>query len=250
MSSKSQEGEQIMHKLAIVTGASRGIGAAIAGQLAAEGYDLRLCCRNNIDKLNTLAEDLKSRCGADIQCFCGDVSDPAFCSALLSGADKTDVLINNAGVSHIGLLQDMKDSDWRELMGVNLDSAFYLTRAVIPLMLKSHSGRIINVSSVWGRVGASMEAAYSASKGALDSLTRAMARELAPSGIAVNALACGFIDTDMNSHLSEEEKKDLYEQIPAGRPGTPEEVAACISLLLKAPVYLTGQIISLDGGWT
>ena len=239
-----------MNRSAVITGASRGIGAAIAGKLAEDGFSLSLCCRSNIDKLNALADGLKARYNTDVRCFCGDVSDPSFCNELLSPFDSLDVLINNAGVSHIGLLQDMADSEWDRLMGVNLNSAFYLSRAAIPMMLKAHSGRIINVSSVWGRVGASMETAYSASKGAVDSFTRALARELAPSGIAVNALACGFIDTDMNAHLSEEEKKDLYEQIPAGRPGTPEEAAACISLLIKAPVYLTGQVISLDGGWT
>ena len=239
-----------MNRSAIVTGASRGIGAAVARQLAADGYDLSLCCRNNKDSLTALAEELKAGYGSRVHCFFGDVSDPAFCRELLTPFDTPDVLVNNAGVSYVGLLQDMADSEWDKLMGVNLNSAFYLSRAVIPLMLKAHSGRIINVSSVWGRVGASMEAAYSASKGALDSFTRALSRELAPSGIAVNALACGFIDTEMNDHLSEEEKKDLYEQIPAGRPGTPKEAAACISLLLKAPVYLTGQVISLDGGWT
>ena len=239
-----------MNHTAIVTGASRGIGAAVARQLAADGYDLSLCCKNNKDSLTALAEEISSVYGNKVHCFFGDVSDPAFCSELFSPFDSLDVLVNNAGVSYVGLLQDMAGSEWDKLMGVNLNSAFYLSKAAIPLMLKAHSGRIINISSVWGRVGASMETAYSASKGALDSFTRALARELAPSGIAVNALACGFIDTDMNSHLSEEEKEDLYEQIPAGRPGTPEEAAACISLLLKAPVYLTGQVISLDGGWT
>lgn len=239
-----------MRKTAVVTGASRGIGKAIAYKLAEEGYDLSLCCRSSRDSLIRISEELSSGCGVNVHCFFGDVSDPGFAAGLLEPFETLDVLVNNAGVSHIGLLQDMSDEEWLKLMGVNLNSAFYLSRAAIPLMLRSHCGRIINISSVWGRVGASMETAYSASKGAIDSFTRALARELAPSGIAVNALSCGFIDTEMNAHLSEEEKKDLYEQIPAGRPGTAEEAAECVSLLLKAPAYLTGQVISLDGGWT
>lgn len=239
-----------MHRSAIVTGASRGIGAAIAARLAADGYDLSLCCRSNMEALERMAAELMESHHVRISCFCGDVADPAFCRQLIAPFDRLDALVNNAGISKTGLMQDMPDDEWHRLMDVNLSSAFYLSKAVIPLMLKEHSGRIINISSVWGRVGASMEVAYSAAKGALDAMTRGLARELAPSGIAVNALACGFIDTDMNSHLSEEEKRELYEQIPAGRPGSPKEAADCVSLLLKAPVYLTGQVISLDGGWT
>ena len=240
----------MMKKNAIITGASRGIGEAIAKALAADGYDLSLCCRMNIDSLTAMAEGLKEQYGIQAHCFCGDIADPIFCRSLLTPFDRIDVLVNNAAISVVSLLQDMDDQSWRRLMAVNLDAAFYLSKAVIPFMLQEHSGRIINISSVWGRVGASMEVAYSTAKGALDAMTRALARELAPSGIAVNALACGFIDTDMNSRLSEEEKRELYEQIPAGRPATPEEVASCISLLLKTPTYLTGQVISFDGGWT
>lgn len=239
-----------MGKTAVISGASRGIGAAIASKLAEEGYDLSICSRSNNGFLEDLADKIRKEHPVQVHCFFGDIADPAFCETLLSPFDDLDVLINNAGISHIGLLQDMTDTEWQHIMNVDLNGAFYLSRAAIPVMLKRHSGRIINISSVWGRVGASMEVAYSAAKGGIDAMTRALSRELAPSGIAVNALACGFIDTDMNAHLSEEEKKDLYEQIPAGRPGTPDEVAECISLLLKAPVYLTGQVISFDGGWT
>ncbi|MBP5607904.1 MAG: SDR family oxidoreductase [Lachnospiraceae bacterium] len=239
-----------MKKTAVISGASRGIGAAIASKLAEEGYDLSLCCRNNNGFLEDLAQRLRSDHPVEVHCFFGDISDPDFCNTLLSPFETPDVLVNNAGISHIGLLQDMTDKEWQHIMNVDLNGAFYLSRAAIPLMLKRHSGRIVNISSVWGRVGASMEVAYSAAKGGIDAMTRALSRELAPSGISVNALACGFIDTEMNAHLSDEEKKNLYEQIPAGRPGTPEEVAECVSLLLKAPIYLTGQVISFDGGWT
>ncbi|MBR5420667.1 MAG: SDR family NAD(P)-dependent oxidoreductase [Lachnospiraceae bacterium] len=239
-----------MEKTAIVTGASRGIGAAIARKLASEGFHLTLCCRQQQDKLEALAKELTESSGLTPRCLTGDVADPSFAEELLKGTEQIGLLVNNAGISHVGLLQDMTNDEWARLMNVNLSSAFYLSRAVIPKMLAARSGRIINISSVWGRVGASMEVAYSASKGALDAMTRALARELAPSGIAVNALACGYIDTEMNAHLSPEEKKALGEEIPAGRAGTPEEVAECVSLLAKAPVYLTGQVLTLDGAWT
>lgn len=135
-------------------------------------------------------------------------------------------------------------------MSVNLDSLFYTCKMAIPAMLRQKKGRIINISSVWGNMGASMEVAYSASKGGVNSFTRALARELAPSNIQVNAIACGIIDTQMNEQLSVEELQSLIEEIPAGRLGRPEEVAKLALLLSRAPEYLTGQIITLDGGWT
>ena len=160
-----------------------------------------------------------------------------------------DVLVNNAGISHIGLLQDMTDEEWHRVISVNLDSCFYTCRRAIPLMLGAGGGRILNISSVWGNVGASMEVAYSASKGGVNSFTRALAKELAPSNIQVNALACGVIDTDMNSCFSEEERAALQDEIPAGRFGSPKEAAQMAVQLICAPGYLTGQILTLDGGW-
>ncbi len=135
-------------------------------------------------------------------------------------------------------------------MGVNLDSCFYTCREAIPLMLKRHSGRIINISSVWGNAGASMEVAYSASKGGMNAFTRALAKELAPSNIQVNAIACGLLDTDMNRCLSQEEKEALIAEIPADRMGQASEAAQLALQLAQSPEYLTGQIITLDGGWT
>ena len=135
-------------------------------------------------------------------------------------------------------------------MDVNLNAAFYTSRLAIPMMLHRHSGRIINISSVWGNVGASMEVAYSASKGGLNAFTRALAKELAPSGIQVNAVACGVIDTDMNrEHLSKEDLDELCDEIPAGRMGDTAEVASLAVMLANAPTYMTGQIIRIDGGW-
>ncbi len=160
-----------------------------------------------------------------------------------------DILINNAGISYVGLLQDMKIEAWHRLLSTNLSSAFYTSRLAIPNMLKHGNGHIINISSVWGIAGASMEVAYSAAKGGLNSFTKALAKELAPSSIRVNAIAPGMIDTDMNNCFSPEEKSAITEEIPIGRMGTAEEVGELVLQLIKSPAYLTGQIISLDGGW-
>ena len=237
-----------MEKKALITGASGEIGGAIAGRLAAEGYELGLCGYSNKEALEKLADELRSA-GKSVQCFYGDAADPSFAVSCAEAFPAPSLLVNAAGIAHFSLLQDMSGEEWRRILAVNLDSVFAFCRAVIPSMLKAGSGRIINISSVWGRVGASMECAYSASKGGVDALTRALAKELAPSSIAVNALACGYIDTKMNGHLSGEEKKALAEEIPAGRAGSVTEVAECVSLLAHAPYYLTGQIIGLDGGW-
>ena len=143
----------------------------------------------------------------------------------------------------------MTSEEWQRIFAVNLDSCFYTCRAAIPLMLQKHSGKIINVSSVWGTQGASMEVAYSASKGGMNAFTRALAKELAPSNIQVNAVSCGVIDTAMNSCLSPEDIKQLQSEIPADRLGRPEEVAKLILQTANAPEYMTGQIITIDGGW-
>lgn len=168
---------------------------------------------------------------------------------LFSGIDTLDVLINNAGIAHIGLLTDMTAEQWHRILAVNLDACFYTCRAAIPLMLKKHSGKIINISSVWGTQGASMEVAYSASKGGMNAFTKALAKELAPSNIQVNAIACGVIDTTMNACLSPEELETLRAEIPADRIGSPSEVAALVLQTAAAPSYMSGQVITIDGGW-
>ncbi|MBQ1896321.1 MAG: SDR family NAD(P)-dependent oxidoreductase [Lachnospiraceae bacterium] len=235
---------------ALITGASRGIGRAIAEALAADGYDLILTCRNSIGELESYASSLEEKYGISVCAERVDMSSPSDVRELFEGITDLDVLVNNAGISYIGLLQDMTDEEWNDVIGTNLSSAFYTCRQAIPLMLKKHSGRILNISSVWGNVGASLETAYSASKGGMNAFTRALSKELAPSSIAVNAIACGVIDTDMNSAFSEEDMEALRKEIPADRIGKPEEVAGLASLLLKAPLYMTGQVITLDGGWT
>ena len=227
---------------ALVTGASRGIGRAIAEALAADGYDLILTCKNSIGELETFAAYLEEKYSVSVVADRVDMSVSADVRELFEGITDLDVLVNNAGISHIGLLQDMTDDEWDDVIGTNLSSAFYTCRCAIPLMLRKHSGRILNISSVWGNVGASLETAYSASK--------ALSKELAPSGISVNAIACGVIDTDMNAVFSDEDMEALKKEIPADRIGSPEEVANLVVQLLKTPPYMTGQIITLDGGWT
>ncbi|MCR5210130.1 MAG: SDR family oxidoreductase [Lachnospiraceae bacterium] len=239
-------------KTALVTGASRGIGNATAAALAAAGYDLILTGYSHPDKLETIAHDLEKRYSRKVTTHVGDVSDPVFIKEMFSSMDHLDLLVNNAGISYVGLLQDMSDEDWNRTMGVNLNSIFYTCREAIPVFLRNDTdpaGRIINISSVWGIVGAATEAAYSASKGAVNAFTKALAKELAPSRIPVNAIACGFIDTEMNGHLSEEEKQAVIAEIPADRIGLPSEVADAVVLAASAPAYMTGQIITVDGGW-
>ena len=234
---------------ALITGASRGIGRAIAHKLASEGYDLYLICEKNIASLTDLCSELAAKNNITAQAFAVDVADFEQIKKVFEKIDDLDVLINNAGISYVGLLSDMSDEEWKATINTNLSSAFYMSRAVIPGMVNNYSGHIINVSSVWGEVGASMEVAYSASKGGLDAFTKALAKELAPSGISVNAVACGLIDTEMNAHLSEEELSDVIAEIPADRIGKPHEVASVILSLASSTTYLTGQIIKVDGGW-
>lgn len=241
-----------MHKTAIITGASTGIGAKTAIALAKEHYDLLLCGNSSEDELNKTKEICLSHTSRCLTLL-GDIGSSRTAKQITETAIKEfgriNALINNAGISHIGLITDVSDDDWFRILNTNLSSAFFLCRHVIPHMVHEKSGKIINISSIWGSSGASCEAAYSASKGGLNALTKALAKELAPSGIAVNAIACGMIDTKMNHGFSKNEIQKICDEIPAGRMGSAEETAEFISLLLKAPDYLTGQVIGFDGGW-
>lgn len=237
-------------KYALITGASRGIGASIAESMAKEGYHLYLTCRHSADKLSEIANHLATQYRIECTPIMADMGNPDDVDNLFTQIGSLNVLINNAGISYVGLLHEMSIADWQKIMSTNLDALFYTCRKAIPLMLQNHSGRIINISSVWGNVGASMETAYSASKGGVNSFTKALAKELAPSGIQVNAIACGVIDTDMNKFLSTEDMEILCNEIPADRVGKPEEAAQMVLSLLHTPEYLTGQIITMDGGWT
>ena len=241
-----------MNQTAIVTGASGGIGSAVAKQLASEGYTLALFGNNSSSALEETAQECRDL-GAVVHTFYANLGNPDNACARVDKAAHTlqhvDLLVNGAGISYVGLATDMSNEDWMNILQTNLSSQFYCCRTVIPYMVHEKKGRILNFSSIWGNAGASCEVAYSATKGGVNALTKSLAKELAPSGIAVNALACGMIDTPMNGCFSEEEVAAICDEIPAGRMGTPEEAAEMISLLAKAPVYLTGQIITMDGGW-
>lgn len=239
-----------MNRKVLITGASRGIGRGIASAFAKEGDDLFLLCRNNIEDLESFARDLERDNGIKVKTFKCDVGDYDSLRDVFLQIDDIDIVVNNAGVAWIGLLTDMDVSDWKNLMSTNLDSLFYTCKLAVPRMVQKQRGRIINISSVWGNVGASCEVAYSASKGGVNSFTRALAKELAPSNISVNAIACGVIDTDMNrQHLSKEDLEELREEIPMDRLGSTDEVAHLVLKVADAPVYMTGQVITIDGGW-
>ena len=214
----------------LITGASRGIGKSVALEFAKKNHNIIICSKSDLDGLQNTKRLVENE---GVSCYIG----------------QTDILINNAGISYIGLLQDMSFEDWNKVLSTNLTSAFLMSKYVIPEMLKKQSGHIINISSVWGNIGASMEVAYSASKGGINSFTKALAKELAPSNISVNAISPGFIDTDMNKVFEKDELDAIFEEIPMGRAGKPSEVAKLIYKIAMSD-YITGQIITIDGGWT
>ncbi len=242
-----------MPKTALITGASRGIGRAIAIEFAKAGYQLVITCSRSETALLDLKDFLEREYHTQVLTSVGDVASYSYIEQLFSEVATrfggVDVLINNAGISYIGLLTDMSIEDWNRIVGTNLTSVFSTCRLAIPHMVHCKQGKIINISSVWGIAGASCEVAYSACKGGINAFTKALAKELAPSNIQVNAIACGVIDTSMNACFSEEERMALAEEIPAGRFGRPEEVASLALQLATENQYLTGQIITLDGGW-
>ena len=238
---------------ALVTGASRGIGRAIAMMLADQGYDLVISSRRSAEDLEKVKKNMIEK-GVRCLSFLGDMGNAQDVKRMVSsikteGFSMPSVVVNNAGISYMGLLTDMTDEQWREIVDTNLSSVFYVCRECIPYMVHQKEGDIINISSVWGCVGASCEAAYSSTKAGVNGLTMALAKELASSHISVNAIACGAVDTDMNACFSEEERKALTDEIPAGRMAKPQEVAEALLSILHAGEYLTGQVIRLDGGW-
>jgi 3-oxoacyl-[acyl-carrier protein] reductase len=239
-------------KTVLVTGSTRGIGKAIAIKFAKEGYNVVINGGHDEVKLletKSEIEQYKVSCLA----YLGDMGsyDKAKELFLLikEHFEHIDVLVNNAGISYIGLLTDMAPEDWNKIITTNLTSVYNCCSLAIPDMVKQKYGKIINISSVWGNVGASCEVAYSASKGGMNAFTKALGKELAPSNIQVNAIACGAIDTEMNNFLTDEELLELTNEIPSGRLGKREEVADLVYQLTQNNSYLTGQIISLDGGW-
>ena len=241
-------------KRVLITGASRGIGKAAAEIFAENGCDLILVCRKNTELLQCLSQKLEQSYAIKTHGFTGDISHYSEVERLYrelsqKGWQYPDVLINNAGISYIGLFTEMTPEEWNRIIATNLGSVFNTCRLFAPGMISRQRGRIINISSVWGNVGASCEAAYSASKGGVNAFTRALAKELAPSHISVNAIAFGAIDTEMNQFLTETEREALMEEIPACRMGTAREAAEMIVSVASFPEYFTGQIITMDGGW-
>ena len=240
-------------KYVLVTGASRGIGKSIACRFASKGYHVFLNCRHSVQELKAVREEIIKDGNGSCSLVIGDVGNPEDVRKIFQQISQTcsclDILVNNAGIAHIGLLSDMSDAEWEHIIQTNLSSVFYCSRAVIPSMVSRKHGKIINISSMWGTSGASCEAAYSAAKSGVHGLTKSLAKELAPSNIQVNAIACGVIDTSMNQQLSPEEKSALEYDIPAGRFGTSEEVASLVWDIANSPAYMTGQVIGIDGGY-
>ena len=236
-----------MNKVAIVSGGSRGIGASIVETLASSGFDVVLNYRFSADNANDIASKF-----SNIVTFQADVSDHAQVKSLvdftISKFGRIDLLVNNAGIDFINTLSDTSDSDFDTVLRNNLYSAFYLSKEVSPYMINAKSGLIINISSIWGIVGASCEMTYSVSKAGLDAMTKSLAKELGPSNIRVNSIAPGIIDTDMNSFLSKEELSEIVNDIPLERIGLPSDVANTV-LFLDKNSYITGQVIQVTGGW-
>ena len=236
-----------------LTGAGGDIGFATAKKFASLGHNLSLFAFSSYETLKQKTCDWETLFNIKLKIYKCDVTDPinvaTCCNDALNSFGGCDLLINNAGMSVVKLDQDLSPDEWQKLCNTNLSSAMYFSRNVIPSMINNKAGKIINISSVWGDVGASCEVAYSASKGGVNSFTRALAKELAPSNIQVNAISCGAIDTEMNAFLCEEDRLALTEEIPASRFGTPEEIGEIALSLATGPSYLTGQIIRVDGAW-
>ena len=231
-----------------ITGGSRGIGAACVRRFASAGDRVFFLWHRSADRAGALEASLRGVTG--LRCDLRSAEETqAVLSALLEREGAPDALVNCAGTAHFGLFQDLGEQGWRDALAVNLDAAARVTRLVIPGMVSRKSGSIVQVSSMWGQVGASCEAAYSAAKAGLIGLTRALARELGPSGIRVNCVSPGLIDTEMNAHLSPDDLSALCEEIPLGRIGRPEEVAEAVFFLCgDGASFITGRVLGVSGG--
>ena len=226
----------------VVTGGSRGIGAAITARYAARGDRVYFLYEKNHEAAKAVAE----KTGAIP--ICCDVADGAAVAEAFARIPEVDILVCNAGVCWYGLLTDMPEGEWNRVFDVNVKGIYNCVKAAMPAMLRKHAGSIITMSSMWGQVGASCEAAYSATKGAVIALTKALAKELGPSGIRVNCVAPGVILTDMCANVAPEVLEELAEEAPVGRNGTPEDVARVVESLADAE-FVTGQVLGVSGGF-
>ena len=238
-----------MNRTVLITGASRGIGAAAARLFGENGYRVAIGCYKGIDKAQQLAASLP-----DAEVFSADIADEAAVNQMIESVSSRfgaiDVLVNNAGIAMQKLFTDTTAEEWMRIFNVNVTGMFYASRAVLPGMIHRKTGRIINISSMWGQTGASCEVAYSASKAAVIGLTRGLAKEVGPSGITVNCVAPGVIDTDMNQALNEQDRSVLCEETPLERLGTAEEVAQAILFLASdQAAFITGQVLGVNGGF-
>ena len=239
-------------RVALITGASRGIGKAIALQLAADGFAVAVHCLKSLDAAQTVCDTIVSNGGVARPYMC-DIADENSVNQLIqsirSELGEVSVLVNNAGFAQQKLFTDLSADEWRRMMAVHVDGAFYTCRGVLPEMIRQHSGAIVNVSSMWGQTGGSCEVHYSTAKAAIIGMTKALAKEVGPSGIRVNCVAPGVIRTDMLADFDEETLEVLADEAPLCRLGSPEDVAASVSFLVSEKAsFITGQVLAPNGG--
>ena len=238
-------------KTVLVTGGSRGIGKCIAENLALEGYNVVLNYNKSEEIAALIKEELTSK-GYNVEIYKADVSKREEVKKLvkftISKFENIDVLINNAGIAKLQMFNDITDEDWNEMIGTNLNSAFYTIQETLPNMIHNKNGCIINISSIWGMVGASCEVAYSVSKAGIIGMTKALAKELGLSNIRVNSIAPGVIDTEMNSNIDEAIKEEIKDETPLNKIGRPIDIYRCVKWLIEDE-FTTGQVISPNGGY-
>ena len=248
---EGNKGKNKINKVVLVTGGSRGIGAEIVKILAKENYSIVSNYNHSEKQAIQIQQELQKQ-EKTIKIFKADVSKREEVKKLIQFTIKTfgtiDILINNVGIAQEKLFTDITDDDWNTMLNTNLNSVFYCTQEVLPEMLRKKEGCIINISSIWGITGSSCEVAYSTAKAGINGMTKALAKELGPSNIRVNAIAPGIIETSMNDYLTKEEKQAIEQEIPLEKIGKPIDIARCVKWLIEDE-YTTGQIISVNGGW-
>jgi len=239
-------------KTAVITGAAKGIGAAIAVAFAKAGYRVVINYNKSEERARALCQILNDTYPTEAVCIKADVSTPEGAKKLISESvtafGDIDVLVNNAGIAQQKLFTDITDEDWQTMVNTNLSSVFYVSRAAVPFMVSKKSGSIVNISSIWGETGGSCEVHYSAAKAGVIGITKALAKELAPSGITVNCVCPGVIKTDMLSSFTEEDLRALTEETPVMRLGTPKDVADAVYYLATNSGFVTGQVLGVNGG--